>query len=78
VAERKLRPAVVRCHLCLAPDDGQIVTVRGRAWWAAMDHALEHHLDQLIANPRASQNSFTITTTGPPRALRPGDPTTRS
>jgi hypothetical protein len=43
-----------------------------------LDHALEHHLDQLIANPRASQNSFTITTTGPPRALRPGDPSTRS
>ena len=65
-----MTPVLVRCRLCLPPDDGHIVTTSDRAWSAAMDHALDHHLDTLIADPDTTGAAFTVTTSEHPRPLR--------
>jgi hypothetical protein len=64
-------PITVTCHLC-PEGDGQIVTTWPRSWYAAMDHALDHHLAQLIAAPGDTQRSFTVNRLGRPRRLAPG------
>ena len=49
----------VRCHLCRPHADGLIVTTT-RAWWDAVDHALDEHRAQLVAAPNDTQRAFTV------------------
>jgi hypothetical protein len=71
-----LQPVLVVCHLCRQADqprDGHILTIPERAWWAAMDHALDDHRTALLAKPAAVKKSFTLQDGTTLRLLDPSD-----
>jgi len=52
----------LRCRRCRPHADGLIVTTTTtttRAWWDAVDHALDKHRAQLVATPDDTQHAFT-------------------
>lgn len=63
-------PVVVTCHLCTPPADGLILTTVGRHWYAAIDHALDHHAEVLMEVRGAIDRSFTLNRSGRARRLR--------
>ncbi|MEK6443597.1 hypothetical protein [Pseudonocardia sp. T1-2H] len=65
-------PVVLTCHLCITPDDGLILTTVGRHWYAAIDHAIDHHLAVLVEVEAEIARSFTLNRSGRARRLRPG------
>lgn len=64
-------PVVVSCHMCAGANEGHIVTTGSRAWTAAMDHALDRHRAELIADPEGAQNAFTVNAAGRDEPLHP-------
>jgi hypothetical protein len=61
-------PVLVRCSLCTRPNPaGLIVSTAERSWADAIDHALDMHRAELLADPELTQDAFTITTGDPSR-----------
>jgi hypothetical protein len=53
-------PVVLHCSLCPPSADGLILTIADRAYAAAVDHALDEHRLDLLADPDAALAAITV------------------